>query len=833
MRRRSLLKTMAVLPVAPCLSAADTRAWLGPEYWANPLQDWQKAGDRVECHVAGGDRNVFWLSKEIAGDLPNFKMSVRLGELAGGASASRQGWVGFRLGMRGHFNDYRDTAIRGLGLEAGITGDRRLFIGAVTEDGPRVASLDAVTLTLEATGQTLRLSVGGQSLEQPMSSGSTGGGVALVCHSGELPSGPPARVEPSSANSGKPNQQRGGSMRFWFRDWSLTGPAVVSHPERAWGPILFTQYTISAGMLKMTVQLAPMEGDEPTVELQLRNGLTLQAKIEPFSSTANFRINPWDSSREVPYTVSFQGSKYTGTIRRNPRDKNYIVAGSLTCQGDFGFPHADIARNLRVVNPDILFFTGDQLYEANGGYGIQRRPVEVARLDYLRKWYMFGWAWGEFTRNIPCICLPDDHDVYHGNLWGAGGRRAEVPGQGDPQAFQQAGQDSGGYTMPAKWVYMVEQTQSSHLPDSPDSAVVDQNIGVHYGQLSWGGIGFAILEDRKWKSAPKSFLPGANIRNGWPQNPDWSSPKQGDVPGAQLLGERQERFLEDWAHDWPEDVEMKAVVSATIFCNLGTLPNDMTSDAGTPKLPIQPLRGYAPDEKLTQDHDSNGWPQTPRNRALRAMRGCLALHIAGDQHLASTVQYGIDDFNDGSFAICSPAISNIFPRRWYPQNEGANRKPGAPRNTGEYKDGFGNRMTVHALANPQQFGVAPKALMDRAPGFGVITFNKKARSMRLVNYPRWADLSRTATPYPGWPILVRQTDNGLSGAKWELRLPVKASGLVQVTPKGAMKPVLSWKPVTAINRIPIWSPGTYTVRVGTREFAEIEATKRLPVKAGF
>ena len=38
---------------------------------------------------------------------------------------------------------------------------------------------------------------------------------------------------------------------------------------------------------------------------------------------------------------------------------------------------------------------------------------------------------------------------------------------------------------------------------------VDQNIGVHYGELTWGGIGFAILEDRKWKSAPKTLLPGA------------------------------------------------------------------------------------------------------------------------------------------------------------------------------------------------------------------------------------------------------------------------------------------------------------------------------------
>ena len=129
----------------------------------------------------------------------------------------------------------------------------------------------------------------------------------------------------------------------------------------------------------------------------------------------------------------------------------------------------------------------------------------------------------------------------------AGGRKSQ-PRMREPQAVQQAGQDSGGYTMPAPWVSMVERTQSSHLPDSPDHVAVDQNIGVHYGELTWGGIEFAILEDRKWKSAPKSLLPGARNLNGWPQNPEWSSAKQGDVPGAQLLGERQEKFLERWVH---------------------------------------------------------------------------------------------------------------------------------------------------------------------------------------------------------------------------------------------------------------------------------------------
>jgi alkaline phosphatase D len=826
-KRRSLLKTIAALPAIPrTYAAGEYRTWLGPEFWANPLQDWRKSGDRIECHVAGGDRNVSWLVKEIAPKPQSFTMTVRLGRLAGGSGQDGEGWVGFRTGMRGHFSDYRDTAIRGLGVESGITADGRLFIGK-TGNGPAVSSLDDVVLKLEGKGNTLRLSAGGQSIEETVPGEWMAGGVALVCHSGEPPHALPRFVEPAQANAGKPNQQRGGTMPFWFRDWTLTGPGVAARPERAWGPILFTQYTIAGSVMKMTVQLAPMEGDEQQVELRLEGRRPIAVKPETYSSTAAFRVTNWNATRDVPFNIVFQGQTYPGVIRRDPADQNEIVVGALTCQGDFGFPHSEIARSIQSVKPDILFFTGDQLYEANGGYGIQRGPAEAARLDYLRKWYMFGWAWGELTRNTPCICLPDDHDVYHGNLWGAGGRAAERPsGDLDPQAAQQFGQDSGGYVMPARWVQLVETTQSSHLPDSLDKSPVDQAIGVHYGHLVWGGISFAILEDRKWKSAPKTLMPGARIRNGWPQNPAWNAATQGDVDGAQLLGERQEQFLVNWARDWPDGVEMKAVVSATIFCNLATLPPAMTSDVGTPKLPVQPIGGHAEGERLTQDHDSNGWPQTPRNRALRAMRSCLAVHIAGDQHLASTVQYGIDDWNDGPYGICTPAISNIFPRRWFPPQSGANRKPDAPRYTGEYKDGFGNRITVHAVANPQQFGIAPKALTERAPGFGVVVFDKGARKIRLENYPRWADLSKGgARQYPGWPIIIDQTDNGLNGAKWELRLPQSASGLVRVLEAGSKDPVLMWHTAQLINRVPIWRPGVYSVRIGRRDFGTVKASE--------
>ena len=791
------------------------RVWLGPEHWANPLQDWRRSGDRMECVHAGGDRNVYWLTRELNGK--PFRMTVRLGRIG---SETGPGYAGLRVGMRGHFDDHRDTAIRGIGVDAGVTHEGRLMLAGKLSDAA-LPSLDNINLTLEGDGSEYKLTAGSLSLATKVPERWFTGGVALVCHSGKDLPGIPQFREPAAANAGKLPQTRGGAMRFWFADWKLDGPGVLARPERAWGPILFVQYTASRGVLKMTVQLAPTEGNAGPVELRIKGRRPQQQSIEHASSTAHFRVERWTARDDAPFEVRFARESYTGTIRRDPVERNEIVAASLTCQGDFGFPHADIARQLVAAKPDILFFTGDQLYEANGGYAIQRGPAEAARLDYLRKWYMFGWAWGELMRHTPTVCLADDHDVYHGNVWGAGGRRADLPSPGDdPQAAQQAGQDSGGYVMPSPWVNIVFRTQSSHLPDCPDATPIAQGITAHYGALDWGGIGFALLEDRKWKSAPKGLMPEARIRNGWPQNPQWNAAKSGDVPGAQLLGERQERFLAEWAQDWREGIDMKAVVSATIFCNLCTLPPGMTSDAGTPRLPVQPPGGHAPGEHLASDHDSNGWPQTPRNRALRLMRSCLAVHLAGDQHLASTLQYGIDRFDDGPWAICSPAISNIFPRRWFPPEPGANRKPGQSQHAGQYRDGFGNHMTVHAVANPQQTEVAPRALHERVPGYALVRFRKQERTIVLENYRR-----HTSKMYPGWPITIHQHDNGLTAAPYQLSLAKPLGGHVIVHRAGEPQPVLTWKPAAPQQSIPVWQPGEYTVHAGGRAIGTFTATE--------
>jgi len=776
------MKTLAGLPLAARavrgaefrsrLDPGITRPWIGPEYWANPLQDWRLHDERIECIQAGGDRNICLLTRELGPLALEFSASVRLGRLG---DAGGEGWAGFRVGIRGYFGDYRDSALRGLGLNAGVTADGRLFIGELAEGSPRIVTVEDLELRLEgrpALGffelTLAAFGANGQKHAEVKRPGVTAdsliGGLALVCNSGPVGRSPLPVTAPVEGNGGnKPGTQRGGNVRFWFRDWVVEGRKVVAREQRAWGPVLFTMYTLSRGVLKMTAQIAPVERF-PEAQLQVRRGSSwdtvARTSVDPDSCTARFRVDNWRERSDVPYRVTLGEAGYTGVIRHDPVEKNRIVAGSLTCQNDFGFPHTPIARNLTHLKPDILFFTGDQLYERSGEYGTQREPAWAARLDYLRKWFLFGWSWGNLTREIPTVCLPDDHDVYHGNVWGAAGKKAQGVGQ--------VGQDSGGFTMPADWVNLVQRTQSSHLPDPPDSSLVDQGIAVHYSHLVLGGVSFALLEDRKWKSPPKDFLPKARIINGWPQNPEFTA-AQADISGAQLLGERQEKFLEQWAADWSGGIWMKAAVSATIFCNLATLPQSATSDSVVSKLEIPPEGEIVKGDKTVMDHDSNGWPQTPRNRALRLLRKAQAVHLAGDQHLPSTLQYGVDTWNDASWVICSPAISNIFPRRWFPPVEGKNRKPGAPPYLGEHIDGFGNKITVHAVASPHKTGIEPESLHQRIPGFGVVEFVKDSRKITFTNWPRWVDVSKPAArPLDGWPITIRQMDNGLATAAWVL-----------------------------------------------------------------
>jgi hypothetical protein len=442
--------------------------------------------------------------------------------------------------------------------------------------------------------------------------------------------------------------------------------------------VVFALYTHDRGVLKLTAQLYPLLPDEPRearLEVQ-RDGVWKEIAKTPVEYpgwSAHFRVDRWDTTKTTAYRVR-HGDKATfeGAIRRDPIDRNEIVVASLGCNSSrTKGPRTEMVQRLLRQNPDLLFFSGDQTYH---------------HTEHTAGWIEFGLQFRDVIRDRPTICIPDDHDVGHPNLWGEEGGHSTHSGGAD-----------GGYFFPAAYVNMVQRAQCWHLPDPVDPVPVGQGITVYFTRLRVGGIDFSILEDRKFKTGPLGMIPQMGPRPDHITD-DRYDPTSIDLPGLKLLGERQLKFLRAWTQDWT-GAEMKCVLSQTAFCGAGHLH-------GTP------------DNRLLADLDCNGWPQSGRSQALREIRRARAVHLCGDQHLAVTVKHGIDEHRDGPYGFTSPALVNtVYARWWHPKDErpGPNPVPGSPLPwTGDYRDGLGNRIAMMAYANPENLkderkrGDAPK-----------------------------------------------------------------------------------------------------------------------------
>jgi hypothetical protein len=502
--------------------------------------------------------------------------------------------------------------------------------------------------------------------------------------------------------------------------------------------ICFALYTVQNHIMKMLVQLYPLsDSDSRKISLSIEK----DGKWEKIAETnirtdsyamkdgakawnALFRVENWDSSKEWKYKVTaLDGvAEYTGVIKHDPLDKSEIVVAAFT-----GNSHRDrslkpdIIKNIKAINPDLLFFSGDQSYD---------------HTLHLSAWLLFGRQFGDIIRNCPTVCLPDDHDVGQGNLWGENGKKAS----------SQSGND-GGYYWPVKYVNEVEFAQTSFLPDPYDPTPIKRGIGVHYTSLNVGGISFAIIEDRKFKSGPNGLVetPG-HKRVDLIGDPGYDR-KAIDVPEAKLLGERQLKFLHQWGQDW-KNAEMKCVLSPTIFCQACTKTGPWV---------------------VVGDLDSNGWPQTGRDKALCEIRRSFAFMIAGDQHLATIVHQGVNEWNDSGYSFCVPSIVNHWPRTWAPK-EKPHKKLNSPFEfAGEYYDGFGNKITMISYANPwrqrEKYGEKDKG----SAGFGIVRFNKKNRTITMECWPRGVDVTQPGKykQFPGWPFTVTQYDNyGREATAW-------------------------------------------------------------------
>ena len=473
--------------------------------------------------------------------------------------------------------------------------------------------------------------------------------------------------------------------------------------------VAFGIYTVSNNTLKLSAQLFPLYPKESKiVKLHLYlndNWKEVQSKkINEIGWSTLFRIENWDMSQSIKYKITHgQEAFFEGIIRKNPVEKSEITMAALSCNSNKDRGDRDeYVRNINALNPDIIFFAGDQSYDHR---------------EHTAAWLKFGMQFREVFRNRPCITIPDDHDIGQGNLWGEGGKKSMLKDGSD-----------GGYYFNAEYVKMVERAQTSHLPDAYNQVPVEQNIKTYFTSLKIGEVDFAIIEDRKFKSGPNGKVPQQGPRADHINDPNYN-PDTINLPELVLLGDLQHQFLEEWGGD--KSSKMKAVLSATGFCGGAHLHGKASN-------------------RLHADLDSNGWPQHGRNSALSLIKKAGAIHIAGDQHLPTVIRHGIEVFDDGPWAFVVPAIvNNYYSRWWWPKDEmaGENSNEILPW-TGRYLDGFKNKITMHAYANPDS--------ESNGAGFGFIRFNTEKNEITFECWPRNENVTNSnAKQFRGWPITIK------------------------------------------------------------------------------
>ena len=488
--------------------------------------------------------------------------------------------------------------------------------------------------------------------------------------------------------------------------------------------ILWVQYGLANGTLKLAAHTDadPMNPTEASATLQFKRGdkwnSVTAVRVDPLTTVAEFRIDYWNTLQSRSYRVLCGSNEFEGTIRADPIKQGVLKLMAISCVNDKKFPYSKTVKQMVAQDPDLVFFAGDQLYQTNsGGETLEPETEEEvlpAMASYLKKWRKFGLTFRDLLKDRPSIIITDDHDVYARDLWGNGGKRMT----GD--------RTMGGYLHP-KWVNGVERIQMWCLPDPANPGPWGDGIYAYFTSLEYGGVSFAILEDRKFKSPPTDILKKAidNPKSNKPNttlevimDPMFDTSTL-DAPGLNLLGDAQEAFVNTWANKVSKTDRLAAVLHQSPLVNVGNY------------------------QRTFGDMDSNGWPPTARNNALRALTPAKSIMISGDLHYGTILQQGVDDWGDGPWCYSLPPFGSGQGRVWNPiEAPQGGAIPGMP-GSGNHFDRFGNKLTVLAKA-------------DGRVGYGMILFDKVSGEIELQFHPMDPNTREPIDlDVPGWPQRIK------------------------------------------------------------------------------
>ena len=187
-------------------------------------------------------------------------------------------------------------------------------------------------------------------------------------------------------------------------------------------------------------------------------------------------------------------------------------------------------------------------------------------------------------------------------------------------------------------------------------------------------------------------------------------------------------------------------------------------------------------------------------------------------------------------SFCVPSIAAGYPRSWRPDTEGrpiVNRIDGL-KETGDYEDGFKNKVRVYAVGNPEKVNRKPvlEKLHDKASGHGVITLDKSSGDIKMECFKLLIDADNTKKndQFPGWPRTVNISQ--MYGKKALAFLPeITVSGLDKnpvfqvIDANGHV--VYTLRNPSPTLRPKVFVEGTYTVKVGDPDSGKWKTLKEL------
>ena len=290
------------------------RYWIGPEFWANRLQDWKIHNGRVEClNGLMPMRTLHVIDHYISDKTGTIKMTVITGRFNDFPPMSESDWTGFLIGAGDLEMNYRARALihknhgNGGGIIAAINGKGYpVFIdnetGYIIEPASYsgnpaiITQAQPVRLVLELLpqGNQYILKITASNINTPDNNTSS----SIIIDDPNRLSGNIALI----ANGGANNN----GQSFWYTDWKVGGSKIITTTEQQYGPIMGVLYTLSHNTLKLTAQLAPVSAaDEQEVTLEMVD--TETGKWKEITSTqiwlpgyiAQFRINQWNPGTDA------------------------------------------------------------------------------------------------------------------------------------------------------------------------------------------------------------------------------------------------------------------------------------------------------------------------------------------------------------------------------------------------------------------------------------------------------------------------------------------------------------------------------------------------------